>query len=78
MKTITFTEFRKNASTLFSDVEQGQELLIIRHGKPIAEIVPAKANGSTPAWKNPALKLIVKGLKLSTTILEERSNEDIL
>lgn len=77
MKKITFTEFRKNASTFFSDVEQGQELLIIRHGKPIAEILPAKANGSNPAWKQPALKLAVKGISLSSTILEERSNENI-
>jgi len=43
LKTVTFTEFRKNASSLFSDVEKGETLLVLRHGKPIAEIFPAGA-----------------------------------
>ncbi len=30
MKTVTFTEFRKNASELFSDVEHGEVLVIVR------------------------------------------------
>ena len=32
MKTVTFTEFRKHASGLFSDVEGGENLLVLRHG----------------------------------------------
>jgi len=40
MKAVTFTEFRKRASELFSSVEGGENILILRHGKPIAEISP--------------------------------------
>jgi prevent-host-death family protein len=75
MKIVTFTEFRRNASVLLSAVEQGESLLILRHGKPIAEINPVAEKTSTPAWKEPALRLASKGIGLSAAILEERVNE---
>ena len=78
MKTVTFTEFRKNASELFSDVEQGEKLVIIRHGKPIAEVSPVSSSDRVPAWKQPALRLTVEGKSLSATILQERADEDVL
>ncbi|PID74902.1 MAG: type II toxin-antitoxin system prevent-host-death family antitoxin [Desulfobacterales bacterium] len=78
MKTVTFTEFRKNASGLLSAVEQGEVFTIIRHGKPIAEISPASEQKALPAWKKPALRLTVKGQGLSAAILAERANESIL
>ena len=76
MKTVTFTEFRKNASVLLSDVEEGEVLIVVRHGKPIAEVSPVSS--PRPAWKDPALRLSVKGAELSAAILEERSNENVL
>ena len=42
MRSVTFTEFRKDASALLSAVEDGEIIQIIRHGKPIAEILPFK------------------------------------
>ncbi len=78
MKTITFTEFRKNASCLFSAVEQGDVFVIIRHGRPIAEIFPVSAQHTIPRWKKPALRLSTYGKGLSEVILTERSNENIL
>ena len=45
MKTVTFTEFRKNASGFFSEVENGETILILRHGKAIAEILPPTQSG---------------------------------
>lgn len=79
MRTISFTEFRKNASRLFSEVESGGVLLVLRHGKPIAEIIPAGAGRDTsPSWKRPGLRLTTKGANLSTAIIKERSREDIL
>ena len=62
MKTVTFTEFRKRASELFSDVERGEVLVIIRHGKPIAEVTPVSSSDSLPTWKQPALRLSSKGV----------------
>ena len=77
MKTITFTEFRKHASTLFSDVESGEVIVVMRHGKPIAEISPP-AKSELPSWKKPGLRLSVKGTELSSAILEERERENVL
>ena len=79
MKTVTFTELRAHASGLFSDVESGETLLVLRHGKPIAEITPVSPDrAGTPSWKRPALKLTARGAGLSAAILEERRREDLL
>ena len=78
MKAVTFTEFRKDASKLFSDVEHGEALLIIRHGKPIAEISPVSSSGRVPKWKQPALRISSGGAGLSAAIREDRVSEDVL
>ena len=81
MKTVTFTEFRKNASGLMTDVERGEVLLVMRHGRPIAEISPvsdAEAAAPIPSWKRPGLRLAAKGAGLTAAILEERDRENLL
>ncbi|HHO76555.1 MAG TPA: type II toxin-antitoxin system Phd/YefM family antitoxin [Deltaproteobacteria bacterium] len=78
MKTVSFTEFRKHASTLFSDVENGEKLLIVRHGKAIAEINPVSNESKTPSWKNQGLRLSIKGAELSSAIIAERERENVL
>jgi len=79
VKTITFTEFRKHASGLLSDVERGETFLVLRYGKPIAEISPPSSEqGAKPSWKRPGLRLTAKGASLSSAILEERRREDVL
>jgi len=75
---VELTEFFKNASELFSDVEQGKRFIIIRHGKPIAEVSPVSVSTKSPAWKQPALRLASTGTDLSSASMEERSNEDVL
>jgi prevent-host-death family protein len=72
MKTITFTEFRKNASNLLSDVENGEVVRVLRHGRPIAEITPILRQEDVPSWKRPGLRIAAKGAGLSSAILEER------
>lgn len=75
MKTISFTEFRKRASELFSEVENGETLQISRHGQIIAEIVPADHKQlKILSWKKPRLGLSIKGKTLSKAILEERES----
>ncbi|HOO45265.1 MAG TPA: type II toxin-antitoxin system Phd/YefM family antitoxin [Deltaproteobacteria bacterium] len=78
MKTVSFTEFRKHASNLFSDVENGEKLLIMRHGKAIAEINPVSSESKTPSWKKQGLRLSIKGAELSSAIIEERERENVL
>jgi prevent-host-death family protein len=72
MKMVTFTEFRQNAASYFDAVEQGETIKVLRHGKPIAEIVPAPNEERTLSWKQPGLRLSVKGAYLSREILRER------
>ena len=78
MKTIAFTEFRKRASKLLTAVEDGETIIVLRHGKPIAEITPVSRRNDLPAWKKPGLRLSVKGAELSSAILEERERESVL
>ena len=72
MKTLSFTEFRKNASGILDLVEKGESVRVLRHGKPIAKIVPAALREAKPAWKRPGLRLVVAGASLSRAVLEER------
>jgi prevent-host-death family protein len=73
MKTVTFTEFRKRASGILSTVESGEVIVVLRHGKPVAEISPVKTvDNPEPSWKRPGLKLSGRGIHLARAILEER------
>lgn len=53
MLTVPLSEFRANASAMIALVEQGETVRILRHGKPVAELVPAKAvpADAVPSWK---------------------------
>lgn len=74
MTTVTLTELRSHASDMFTRVEQGETLVVLRHGRPIAEVFPAAREGGTqPSWRKPALRLTTKGAALSSMILEERT-----
>ena len=78
MTTITLTEFRSHASGMLNRVERGETLVVIRHGRPIAEVSPVSAvTGGSPSWKKPAIRLVAKGAGLSAAILEERDDEGI-
>jgi antitoxin (DNA-binding transcriptional repressor) of toxin-antitoxin stability system len=62
MRTVTFTEFRKNASGFVSEVERGETLVLIRRGRPVAGTAPVTdANVLAPAWRRPGLRLAVSG-----------------
>ncbi len=74
MTTVTLTEFRSHASGMLTRVEHGETLVVLRHGRPIAEVSPAAREGDPqPSWKKPALRLTAKGAALSSAILEERT-----
>jgi len=73
MTTLTFTDFRKRASGVLSDVEKGEAFVIVRHGKPIAELSPFRRSIShEPAWRQRGLRLVAPGATLSRAILDER------
>ena len=72
MQIATFTQLRNNARYYFDVVENGEIVKIKRHGKIIAEIKPATDDDTNQSWKNPALRLVIKGTALSKAILEDR------
>ena len=75
MKTITFTDFRKKASGFITEVEHGEAFVIVRHGKPVAEIIPfSNKPAKMPAWKQKGIQLQVQGSDLSSAILEDRES----
>ena len=55
MHTLSLSEFRAHASEMLDRVEKGETVRILRHGKPVAELVPVQqgADGDLPAWKRP-------------------------
>lgn len=77
MKTVSFTEFRRRASGMISEVEHGETLVVIRHGKPVAEVSPFTGESvKAPSWQRPVPRLATKGLTLSDAILAEREGSE--
>ncbi len=73
MKTVTFTDFRKKASGFITEVEHGETLVLLRRGKPVAEVVPYTDEvRHAPSWKGPGIQLKIQGDSLSSAILDER------
>ena len=78
MRTVTSTEFRSHASGMLTEVEHGETIVVLRHGRPIAEVSPVeRQKRSQPSWKRPALRLSTKGAALSSAILEDRQREGV-
>ena len=76
MHSIPLSEFRANASAMIDLVEQGETVRILRHGKPVAELVPPRAEESVklPSWKKPFQPVLLPpGVSLSQAVLDERN-----
>ncbi|MDP1566073.1 MAG: type II toxin-antitoxin system prevent-host-death family antitoxin, partial [Polaromonas sp.] len=69
------SEFRANASAMLDLVEQGETVRILRHGKPVAELVPCKSGeqpAKLPSWKRPFDPVVLpEGASLSQAVLDE-------
>ncbi|MEA3468048.1 MAG: type II toxin-antitoxin system Phd/YefM family antitoxin [Thermodesulfobacteriota bacterium] len=73
MKTITCTDFRKKVSGFITEVEHGETLVLLRRGKPVAEVIPfTDTIRHIPSWKKPGIQLKTQGSNLSSAILDER------
>jgi prevent-host-death family protein len=75
MKTVTLTDFRKNISSFIAEVEHSETIVLLRRGKPVAEVNPISDRlDKTPAWKRSRTRLKLKGSDLSSAILNERKS----
>ena len=72
MITTAFTEFRKKTASYFDKVENGESVIITRHGRPVAELIPTTTYSQQVSWKKPAIKMRIKGVSISKAILEDR------
>ena len=77
MKTVSLTEFRSHASGMLTEVENGETIRVMRHGRAIAEVAPIEKKLDLPSWKKPPIRLSTKGSGLSEAILSERKRESI-
>lgn len=72
------SEFRANASAMIDLVERGETVRILRHGKPVAELVPVKADVSAemPSYKRPfePLLRLPPGYSAVKALLDERDS----
>ncbi len=76
MHIIPLSEFRAHAAAMIDLVEQGETVRILRHGKPVAELVPVKADGpaKVPSWKQPFEPVALpQEASLSGAVLQERN-----
>ena len=77
MHILPLSEFRANASAMLDLVEQGETVRIMRHGKPVADLVPAGtgtgAPSRLPSWKRPFEPVRrPPGQSLAEGVLQER------
>ena len=75
MKTVSFTEFRKHAAEFLDEVERGEVIRILRHGKAVADISPVHVENK-PSWKKTPPQLPLSGVSLSKAILQNRKDAD--
>ena len=80
MHTLPLSEFRANSSAMLDLVEQGVTVRIMRHGKPVADLVPVNADDAetVPSWKRPfepvALRL-PPGVSVAGLLHQARAGE---
>ena len=78
MKNVSLTEFRSHASGILTEVENGETIVVMRHGRPIARVSPVGPAGQpSRSWKRPARRLTRKGAELASAILEDRARESV-
>lgn len=78
MTTISVSDFRSRVSRILNLVEEGEEMVLVRHGRPIARILPVEPDEDhIPSWKTPLRRISVRGASLSQAILEERQDEEL-
>lgn len=79
MHALALSEFRANASAMIDLVEKGETVRILRHGKPVADLVPVRdalePSARVPSWKRPIEPLHIEapdGRSGAQLVLQER------
>lgn len=76
MQEVNVKEARSNFSRLLEMVEHGKEIVVTRHGKKVARLVPSEDQDSVlPSLKEFRNSLKISGEPLSSVVLSNRENE---
>ena len=76
MSEINFKNARNNLSSLITKVEQGEEIIITRHGKRVAKLVSAEREiSSLTSLKQFRARINIQGDPLSKTVVDLRDEE---
>lgn len=68
------TESGSHASGMPTRVERGGTPVVLRRGRPVAEVCPVtRESDGQPSWKRAALRFTAKGAELSSEIPEGRA-----
>ncbi len=74
MTYLQYTEFRDHSKAYFDEVKNGHAFIIVRQGKPIAQLLPFDAN-VTGGWKRKFEKIRVKNNIDSLSYIMKERNE---
>ena len=77
MQVLSLSEFRAHASEMLDLVEKGETVRILRHGKPVAELVPLRPEAvEPPRYLQPfePVMALPEGYSAVRTLIEERQN----
>ncbi len=83
MKTVGIFEAKTNLSSLLEEVENGRDVMITRHGKPVARLVPAATAPRTltpeqvQKRRQALLELLEIGRKLNLKLTREEIKKSI-
>ncbi len=75
MQELPLSEFRANAAAVLDRVQQGQTVRILRHGKPVADLVPVRETEADrlPNWKQAFAPVqLPPGVSLSQAVSDLR------
>ena len=78
MKRKQVNEVREHLARYLTEAESGEEIVVTRHAKPVAKIVPYESRKSQAALPNLALhrkQISLKGAPLSDDVINMRDEE---
>ncbi len=76
MHIVSLSDFRASASGMLDKVAKGETVRIMRHGKPVADLVPvAESADVTPSYQQPFTPVmsLPEGYSAVQGLLDERS-----
>jgi len=76
MKKVKVNEVREHLAEYLSDAEKGEEIIITKHSRPIARLVPLEPSSpGFPDLSSHRKSVTVKNRPVSETIIDQRKEE---